>query len=145
MSLSILLKNKGAQVFSTTPDALLCDCANLMNQKRIGALLVMSQDEELEGIITERDILRSLTHNNCNLTQVHVKDIMTHKERLITTNIQDSVEHIMDVMTRNRIRHLPVVENGKVIGIISIGDVVKHKLEQMLVENESMKKYISGI
>jgi len=144
MTVSSLLKNKESQLFTTTKDTLVGDCITLMNQKKIGALVVVAQAGTLDGIITERDILRALSGNKGSIENLLVSEVMTPREKLITTDSKNSVANIMDVMTKNRIRHLPVMDDGKLIGIVSIGDVVKNRLEQTLVENESMKNYITG-
>ena len=121
------------------------DAIRLMNQKKIGALVVVDDLGQVEGIVTERDILRIVDNYKGLPAYITVADIMTSRERLIIAGKNQSVEEIMETMTEKRIRHMPVVEENRLIGIISIGDVVKFELKKVLVENESMKSYISGM
>ena len=144
MKVSILMESKDNQVFTTVADCPVLECIQKMNQKRVGALVVISQNDSVEGIVTERDVLRAIGDNSGSFPQLSVKDIMTKKEKLLTATKDEPIEEVMEVMTNSRIRHLPVVEEGKLMGIISIGDVVKAKMETALMENESMRNYIAG-
>ena len=101
-----------------------------MNEKRIGALVIVDEEQGLEGIMTERDILRALDGNPKSIYEMHVAEIMTGKEKLITIEETDSTETAMNLMTENHIRHLPITNNKKLAGIISLGDLVKYRLEQ---------------
>jgi len=144
MSVSSVLKSKGNIVFKTAPDDSLNDCIALLNQERIGALLVVERDGKISGIISERDILRIAGTKPFKPTHILVKDVMTPVARLITATLDDSLQEIMERMTVNRIRHIPVMDGDKIAGMISIGDVVKTLLVLKEEENEHMKNYISG-
>ncbi len=145
MSVSDILKVKNQEVYTCRKECPVMDCIRLMNQKRIGAIVVTDQSLRVEGIVTERDVLHMIDVNNGTPGDTTVADIMTPKAKLITTRKDVTIEKVMETMTDNRIRHMPVVEDGRLIGIISIGDAVKWSQEKALVENESMKNYITGV
>ena len=144
MDIQFLLRLKGNIVHDTKADARLGDCINKLVEKRIGALAVLDKSKKLAGIITERDVLNAMAARNGAIWDIPVSEVMTPAGRLITGQVNDSVESVMRRMTDNRIRHLPVVENGQVVGIVSIGDVVKGLLDQTLEENSQMKNYFLG-
>ena len=102
-----------------------------MRAKNVGALVVTSNDDIL-GIISERDIVRALSHYGEPVASMQVKDIMTHG--MITASFGDDLTHLMRLMTRHRVRHMPVLRNGKLAGIISIGDVVKRRVDDLELE-----------
>ena len=107
---------------------------------RIGSLLVQDEKGEPVGIITERDILRGINTNITNIGSLSVSDVMTHD--LICGLLEDDVNYIMQIMTKNRIRHLPMVHRKKVVGLISIGDVINCSLEETRVENHRLHDYL---
>ncbi|NMC64506.1 MAG: CBS domain-containing protein [SAR324 cluster bacterium] len=144
MSVSSVLKSKGNNVFKIAPDDSLSDCITLLNQERIGALLVVERDGRISGIISERDILRIAGSKPFKPTHIVVKDVMTPVARLITATLDESLQEIMERMTMNRIRHIPIMDGDQIAGMISIGDVVKTLLMLKEEENEHMKNYISG-
>jgi len=145
MNVSKILKKKGNTCQSTTPDTLLVDAVRVMMQGRIGSLVVM-EDGKLVSIITERDVMHAVDKYGTDLGQVRVKDLMA--KQLVTCSTKDSVDKIMDSMlhnsTKRRIRHLPVVENGELLGLISIGDVVEVLLTETRFENQLLKNYIKN-
>lgn len=122
MKLRDILQTKGSVVHTITPSATLQDVANILVEHNCGSLVVMEQ-EQLSGIITERDILRAAAASHQPLADFSVRDHMTAK--LVTGSLDEDLGEVMGQMTDHRIRHLPVLENGKLVGIISIGDVVK--------------------
>ena len=144
MSVAALLKEKAGGVHQIGVDALVSDCIGMLNQKGVGALLVAGKNGEIEGIVSERDILRSAYARQCQICEIPVRDIMTPKGRLVTAEKSDSVEKVMNLMTGNRIRHIPIVENGRAVAMISIGDVVKALLDVTAQENKDLKNYICG-
>lgn len=144
MNIQFLLKQKQNVVYDISPDAAMGMCIEVMNERRIGALLVRSADGSLEGIITERDVLRALSTRHGEIWNLTVKEIMTPKSRIISAALEEPIQSIMERMTNNRVRHLPILDAGKVIGLVSIGDVVKLLLDQAIEENEHMKEYIYG-
>lgn len=147
MTLREILAVKGNAVLATTADATLRSVAKELIHHRIGALLVFDRDsqgrtEQLLGIITERDLLRVCAANDTPLERIRVAEVMS--TNLIKATPDDSVDAVMGLMTRERIRHLPVVAEGKVVGVISIGDVVKWQHDHLAIENRFMKDYIRG-
>jgi CBS domain-containing protein len=146
MKLQEILMVKGTVVYSIAPDATLQDVVRTLVEHRIGSLLVCGTDalgrEELLGIITERDILYCCVAGSRPLSQVKVDEAMS--TTLITGTPDDEVEHVMGLMTTHRIRHLPVLCEGRLAGMISIGDVVKAQHDRLAMENRFMKDYIAG-
>lgn len=136
-----LLDAKGREVLSVSPDATVLDAVRLMAEKSVGALLVMD-GEELLGIVTERDYARKVILKGRASDDTAVRDIMTTD--MITTSSDSNVTHCMEQVTDQRIRHLPVVDDGKVVGIISIGDLVKAIIADQQEEIAQLGQYISG-
>ena len=113
----------------------------LLTKNNIGALPVLNDNMELSGIISERDIIREISNNSSvNFKKSNIKSIMTSK--VITINKNTKSETIMDIMSKNKIRHIPIVENKLLIGIVSIGDVVKRLLEKFNLENQHLKSWL---
>lgn len=131
MSIETILKRKGKEVITIGPAASVKEAAERMREKNIAALMVM-EGETIRGIVTERDIVRSLVRHGAGLLGMPVSDIMT--EKLITGSMDDSVKHVMGVMTRHRIRHFPILKDGKLEGLISIGDVVRNRIDDLELE-----------
>ncbi len=149
MTLRDILRVKGSAVHTIDPSASLEDVVRQLVERNCGSLVVcgagadcQGQADLVQGIITERDILRALAARRGSLAELKVGETMTRE--LITGALGDSVEHTMGVMTEHRIRHLPILEDGRLAGIISIGDVVKAQHDQMVVENHYLKSYIQG-
>jgi CBS domain-containing protein len=142
-----LLKEKGHAVYSIEDTKRLKDAVKLFNAKRVGALIVLNEEEEIQGIITERDILMRLAQTEGEIKNINVKNVMTSKDKLIVGTPEDSIDYIMKVMTTNRIRHIPIVggeSQARLEGLISIGDVVKALLSDVGYENKLLKDYIEG-
>lgn len=136
-----LLDAKGHDTLSIGPDASVLDAIKLMAEKGVGALVIM-QGDALAGIVTERDYARKVILKDRSSHETPVRDIMT--TNVLTAGNDDNVEHCMNLMTDKRVRHLPVVEDGKVVGIISIGDLVKAVIADQKQEIEHLEQYISG-
>jgi CBS domain-containing protein len=136
-----ILYGKGKTVHSCSPDDTLADVIDLLVGHNIGSLVVM-QDDEMIGIITERDILRASAVTRGALDFVLVQERMTRLP--VVTSPCDDIASAMGVMTEHRIRHLPVVEGGRLEGIISIGDVVKAQHDELSRENHYLKSYIQS-
>lgn len=136
-----LLDSKGRDVVSIAPTASVLDAIRLMSDRAIGALLVMDGDN-LVGILTERDYARKVILKGRASDATEVREIMTTD--LITTSGSESVEKCMNTVTDKRIRHLPVVDEGKIVGIISIGDLVKAIISDQQQAIEQLEHYISG-
>ena len=138
---SHLLDSKGREVVSIAPDASVFDAIRLMAEKGIGALVVMD-GESLIGIVTERDYARKVILQGRSSQDTHVREIMTGT--LVTTGSNETVERCMNLVTEKRIRHLPVVDDGRLAGIISIGDLVKAIIADQQQAIEELEHYISG-
>ena len=136
-----LLESKAPEVFAIGPDQPVLDAIKLMAEKRIGALLVM-QAGKLVGIISERDYARKIVLQGRSSSDTPVSTIMTAD--VITVRPDDSADHCMQVITEKRIRHLPVVRSGEVIGVVSIGDLVKAVIEDQQVELDQLQRYIAS-
>ncbi len=133
MDVQGLLKVKGDRVVTTYPGATIQTIARRMTKEGIGAIVVVNPtDDRVAGIISERDIARALSEHGAELLKMHVADVMTRSVRTCTP--QDSVKHVMTVMTHSRIRHIPVIDGRRLCGIISIGDVVKNRLQERELE-----------
>lgn len=137
-----LLNVKGNQVWTINRNATVLDGLQLMAEKRIGSLLIV-EDGKPVGIFTERDYARKVGFERKHPEDVHIENVMTTE--LITVVPDQSVRECMQFMTDNQIRHLPVVENGRVVGLISIGDVVRDLIEELEFLVEQMKGYITGL
>jgi CBS domain-containing protein len=136
-----LLEAKAPEVFAIGPDAPVIEAIRLMAEKSIGALLVM-QAGKLVGIVSERDYARKIVLQGRSSREAPVSDIMT--AQVITVALDDTVEHCMQVVTDRRIRHLPVVDAGHVLGVVSIGDLVRALIQDQQLELEQLQRYIAG-
>jgi CBS domain-containing protein len=137
-----ILAGKGSDVVTTRPEATVIEVAKLLKSKRIGAVVVTDADGELCGIISERDLACGMADYGAELLAMRVADVMTRE--ISTCSPDDGIDRLMRQMTEGRFRHLPVVDEGRMIGIISIGDVVKHRLEELEHEAHMLQDYISG-
>jgi CBS domain-containing protein len=142
MKLRDILEVKGSQVYSVGPDQTVRDAVAILMQHRVGALLVEDAQGNPVGIISERDVLRECLHRADQLGRIHVRDAMT--KDLIIGLPDDDIGYTMGIMTKNRTRHLPIMDGGKVVGMISIGDVVKATLDETEYENRYLREYING-
>lgn len=139
MTVNAILETKGHHIVSVRPDAKLAEAIGLLAEKRIGALLVM-QGTRVEGILSERDIVRVLAERGGAVLDEPVSAIMTRK--LTTCSRADTVAVLMEKMTAGKFRHLPVIEDGRVVGLVSIGDVVKWRVMEYENEQEALRDYI---
>lgn len=133
---------KGRQVHSIAPDATLGEAIDRLAELGIGALLVIDADGRPVGIISERDVIRVLAGAPTGFRETPVRDVMS--ANLIACVPEDSVDDLLDRMTERRIRHLPVMAGGELRGILSIGDVVKHRIREVREEAEALKSYIAS-
>lgn len=140
-SIQQLLKNKGSAVWSTSPDATVYEALQLLAEKNIGMLVVL-QDGELVGVVSERDYARKVALHGKTSMKTPVIEIMT--EDVITVGTEGTVEEAMALMTKLHIRHLPVVDGKKIVGVVSIGDLVKAIIADQEFTIDQLEKYISG-
>ncbi len=142
MTVAHILTLKGRSVISAAPTETVQGVADLLSRNRIGAVLVRDKKGGLAGIVSERDIVKALAQDGAGALAKTAADIMTSKVR--TCGPSDTEAALMSLMTEHRIRHLPVVEDGNLIGMISIGDVVKLRIESIERESAEMKSYIAS-
>ena len=142
MSVARILQSKGSDVISVAPSAAILEVADVLAANKIGAVFVIGAGDKLVGIISERDIVRALAQKGSELAGSNVSDYMTRD--LITCAPDATIDQIMSLMTQGRVRHLPVLDKGKLCGMISIGDIVKRRIAEVEFEAEEMKRYIAG-
>jgi CBS domain-containing protein len=140
MTVQAILDSKGHHIVTVAPDATLDQAIRLLAERRIGAVLVMS-GQVLDGILSERDIVRVIAHRGAAALQEPVSNVMTRK--VIHCQPSDTVGEIMEKMTSGKFRHLPVLHDGKIVGLVSIGDVVKTRVQQFEHEQEALREYIA--
>ena len=141
MTIATILGGKGREVVSISPDASVADAVKLLHERGIGAVPVM-RGGAVEGVFSERDVIRVLANEGSAALAKPVADAMSAPA--ITAEPSQNVLGALSVMTRQRVRHLPVVENGVVVGIVSIGDLVKHRIERIEADAAAMRDYIQS-
>lgn len=142
MLVSQMIGEKGGSVMTIRPAETIASAAAILSEHRIGALIASNDGNRIEGILSERDIVRLIAEEGSACLKKHVSDAMTSD--VITCEPGQSVHDVMELMTNGRFRHLPVVDNGRLAGIISIGDVVKRKIAEAEREAADMRAYISA-
>jgi len=142
MNVETILRDKGDWVATIRPDATIAEAVEMLNRERVGALVVSEVGGEVAGVLSERDIVRALGRFGEDLLSRPVDEIMTRN--VITCQPGDTVGELMSEMTNRRIRHLPVVVEGRLRGIVSIGDVVKNRLDEVEFEASSLRSFIAG-
>ncbi len=141
MTVAAILAEKGHEVVTVGPTATVAETVELLADHRIGAAVVTDRTGRILGIISERDIVAALAESGGDALAREVRSVMT--EKVVTCSERDTLNVVMTRMTRGRFRHLPVVENGRMVGVISIGDVVKRRIEDVEREAEEMRIYIA--
>ena len=136
MTVESILKKKGTEVATIAPDASVKRATDWLRAKHIGALVV-TRDNTILGLISEREIVLAISRHGAAATSMPVSEIMRHG--VITVSPAETVSHAMNQMTRHRVRHMPVVHDGKLVGIISIGDVVRHRLDDLELETNVLR------
>jgi len=142
MKVSRILQNKGGDVATATPQTPILEVVAEMRSRGIGAMVVTEDDGSIAGILSERDIVQSLADHGDHLAQLTAHDLMT--TQVSVCDSKHDVNDVMRQMSGGRFRHVPVVEQGKVIGVISIGDVVRARIDELERETEALQHYISG-
>jgi CBS domain-containing protein len=142
MNVETILRNKGSSVTTIRPEATIAEAVDTLRRERIGALVVSEDGESVDGIVSERDIVSALADHGSDLLSRSVDDIMTRN--VITCEPDDTVGELMAEMTNRRIRHFPVVAGGRLCGIVSIGDLVKNRLDEVEFEARSLRSFIAG-
>ena len=139
MSVAEILKGKGTRVETTRPEMTVAEAARLLTAKHIGALVVCDIKGKVIGIVSERDIVASIARQGPTALELRVGELMAGT--VVSCAPEDEVKHVMAVMTNRRVRHLPVMVGGELRGIVSIGDVVKHRLDQTELEVSVLRDY----
>ncbi len=142
MTLANILKQKGSFVHSMLPTARIDAVVALLAEHRIGAILVRDSIDQLLGILSERDVVRSLAANGARTLEMTAGQLMTPNPVSATSGT--SVVEAMEIMSKGKFRHLPVINDGKILGLVSIRDVVKARVDQQAYEVDSLKAYVSG-
>ncbi|HKT17271.1 MAG TPA: CBS domain-containing protein [Stellaceae bacterium] len=142
MNVETILRTKGRNVVTVAPNATVTMAAALLRRHGIGALVVSRDGAAIEGILSERDIVHGLAEHGAAALDYEVGRLMSR--RVVTSKAGDSIAELMSLMTERRIRHIPVVEHGRLAGIVSIGDVVKNRLDEVESEASSMREFIAG-
>jgi CBS domain-containing protein len=141
MTVKAILSRKGGDVVTIAPTASLSAAVKLLAERRIGALIVTGPDNRVAGILSERDIVRTLGERGPAALEDNVAAVMTRK--VTTCTEADTISVIMERMTAGKFRHVPVVDQGRLAGVISIGDVVKYRLEEVGRESDALREYIA--
>jgi len=142
MTVAMILAAKGRHVTTTQPHRTLQEVAALLVEKHIGAVIVTGEGGQVLGILSERDIVRAVGANGAAALLDAVSKHMTNK---VTTTTEDAaIDHVMETMTAGRFRHVPVLANDRLVGVVSIGDVVKHRLESIETEHKALREYIAS-
>ena len=142
MRITEVLRRKGDTVVTITPDRTVRELLALLGEHRIGALVVSEDGRHVAGIVSERDIVRRLPSDGDVVLDAQVSTIMTVE--VYSCSREDSVEDLMSAMTERRIRHVPILVDGELVGIVSIGDLVKHRLAELQAERDQLTAYIRG-
>ena len=142
MTIASILKSKGADVTTVGPHTTIAEVAHVLAEKRIGAVLVCNDRHDVLGILSERDIVRALAAHGAHALDHHAEQLMTH--HVTTATPATTVAEAMQMMTGGRFRHLPVMQHARLIGLVSIGDVVKARISQQAEEVDNLKAYVHG-
>ena len=140
MTVGIILAGKGREIFTIDPSATLGEAVRLLAEKRIGAAPILGADRRIAGIISERDVVRALAERGAAALDEPVSRTMTRKVE--TCGEGETVTNLMERMTAGKFRHMPVVDQGRLVGVVSIGDIVKHRVQEMERESVAMRDYI---
>jgi CBS domain-containing protein len=140
MILEQILKEKGGQVFSVAESATLKEAADLLDSRKVGAMVILNEAGGVIGVISERDLVRNIARIGAAALKCTVGEVMTRN--IVTARAHETLETAMDRMTDRRIRHLPVVEGGRLLGVVSIGDLVKWRIAEARAEVEAVRSYI---
>jgi CBS domain-containing protein len=141
MNVEHILMAKGRDVLTIEPSRTLADAARALTEKKIGAVIVGGPGEAVLGILSERDVVRAVARGGASALDHPISQHMTGK--VVTCTRQTTINELMDEMTQRKFRHMPVVENGRLCGIISIGDVVKHRVAEIEAEHQALREYIA--
>ena len=140
MFVSDILAAKGGLVYTVTPGTTLAQASRQLSTRRIGSVLVIDRLDRVAGIVSERDIVHALATHGAPALELDASEVMTRN--VVTCDPDDSIDQVMETMTQGRFRHLPVVRHGELLGLVSIGDVVKARIAETVHETEALRAYI---
>ena len=140
MFVSDILSRKGGLVHTVTPGTSVGQISQQLSTRHIGSVLILDADDSVAGIVSERDLVRALARHGAKALELEARQVMTRD--VVTCDPDDSIDSVMQTMTEGRFRHIPVVRRGELLGLVSIGDVVKARLEETRHETEALKAYI---
>lgn len=141
MNVASILKSKGRAVSTVRPNATLLDVTKKLGPKKIGAIVVVGENGQVAGIISERDVIRAISEHGAPALSLMVSEVMTRS--VVACQETSEIDELMETMTKGRFRHLPVVEDDALVGIISIGDVVKYHVAEVQMEVSAMRNYLA--
>jgi CBS domain-containing protein len=139
MNVATILKQKGRGVFTTTEDKSLLDIAKLLAQHGIGCIVIVGEDDKISGIVSERDLMRAISQCGAQVLKEPVSNFMT--KTVVTAREADTINQLMSEMTARRFRHMPVVERDELVGLVSIGDLVKIQIAEIEMEAAATREY----
>ena len=141
MTVSLILKDKGGTIITVAPQDRLAAVIDILATKRIGAVLVTDVVGGVAGVLSERDVVRALASHGAGALEMAVSDFMTAE--VVHATPSDTVQYVMETMTRGRFRHVPILEDGRLVGIVSIGDVVKRRIDDAEHEAQALRDYVT--
>jgi CBS domain-containing protein len=141
MTVKLILERKGYDVYNTTPETTVGDAVTMLAKHKIGAIVVCDENLAIKGILSERDVVRAIANDGADALWKPISEIMTIKVKVCSE--QHTINQVMETMTRGRFRHLPVEKDGRLYGIVSIGDVVKLRIEEVEREAQEIRSYIA--
>jgi len=141
MNVAAILKSKGREVFTAAPDTPLLEIAKLLGTHRIGCIVIAADDGKVAGIVSERDIVREIARAGASVLVEPVEACMT--KAVVSCQESDTIDRLMGEMTAHRFRHMPVVDRGRLVGLVSIGDVVRMRIAEVEMEAAAMRAYIA--
>jgi CBS domain-containing protein len=141
MNVEVILAGKGSEVITLQPQQTLAEAAQTLSRRRIGAAVVSDGSGRVLGILSERDVVRAVAENGAEALAAPISSRMTSK--VVTCSKNTGIDHLMSLMTEGKFRHIPVVEGGQLIGIVSIGDVVKQRIAEVESEHQALRDYIA--
>lgn len=140
MSVASILSGKSGDVLTVTPDQTIAEASKILAENKVGAVIVVDEAGGVAGILSERDVVRGLSASGPSVLSQTVSRLMTAEVKVCTRS--ETIDNVMRKMTEGRFRHMPVVENDKLVGVVSIGDVVKHKIKDLQHEAEALRDYV---
>jgi CBS domain-containing protein len=144
MNIEDIIKGKGKTLFTVKTKTTAFDAVSVLDKERVGVLLVLDEKDNVAGILSERDVLYKCYNSGKKLEEQTVENLMTNVEDIIVGKLDDTPQQLMNIMTNQRIRHIPIIENGNIVGIVSIGDLIKLVLENSEIESRKLREYIKN-